>query len=194
MADRGSFSPFPSLFAFDSPWQGVEMTTIQSSAIDSRCWMSCIFTFVISSGHIPALGPWWRSIIMLLVLFMSRYSALGLWRPRNLKGLVSLAGDPHPWNAFWRNNVAELQRALKITHHPVTIELNWNACKRSHLFHLIVPVYRAFHRLGIRLHCKPSAILAQTPHRNCNFKLDNGKSLPTPRGNRLANKVVRAQI
>ena len=103
----------------------------------------------------------------------------------------SLAGDPHPWNAFWRNNVAELQRALKITHHPVTIELNWNACKRSHLFHLIVPVYRAFHRLGIRLHCKPSAILAQTPHRNCNFKLDNGKSLPTPRGNRLANKVVR---
>ena len=64
----------------------------------------------------------------------------------------SLSNDPHPWNLYWKWNVVQLQIHLKTHTHPAFYKCNWNL-KRSptHLFHLTIPVYKAWHSIDLKL-------------------------------------------
>ena len=100
----------------------------------------------------------------------------------------SLANDPHPWNLYWRWNIIQLQIHLKTHTHPTLYKCDWNR-KRSpgYLFHMIIPVYKAWHRINLQIKFDFMSVSAMPLFHN-KFITENTKSIQIPRnGNRILN-------
>ena len=62
----------------------------------------------------------------------------------------SIGGDTHPWNIFWENNIDQLKRYLGSPTHPMFLEAAWPRKRQAkHLFHMMIPVYKAWHALKL---------------------------------------------
>jgi exonuclease III len=64
--------------------------------------------------------------------------------------IKSKSGDTHPWNIYWQHNTDELKKWLNTTTDPLVLDINW-ATKRGapHLFHMILPAYKAWHAIKL---------------------------------------------
>ena len=104
-----------------------------------------------------------------------------------LKWIIkSRAGDPHLWNDFWRYNEKQLQLHFKTNTDLACLRKNWKRAKSpKHIFHLVVPAFKAWHRMEYKMKSKPPYVLAAMQlFDNIHLFDDNGNIITPSRGAR----------
>ena len=108
----------------------------------------------------------------------------------------SLAGDPHPWNIYWNHNVDQLKRFIHSPTHPMFLDIPWEKKRHHrHLFHMIIPVYKAWHAIRLPGVEPTFESIAPMPLYNNVYlkKPSGGTVLPAPQVKRLLNRVWKTK-